>query len=386
LFVSASGGGIRAAYWTSAVLTCMLERDPTPTDPCGASASRAEIARRRATIFEMSGISGSSLGLVSYLAHETNPPKAAGLPWYRSALDHDFLTPTVTRWFFGDVPNVWLRSRSGDDRAAVLEQAWEHAWGDNSPLAAPFLTSQSLRHSWPLVILNGYAVDSGCRINVSLLQSNGGRGATGCSRLTTSPAAPAAVLDATTDVTDYLACKRDQRDVRLSTAALLSARFPYVTPSGRLDTCDGQSTTFSVDGGYRDTSAASTITESWDAIEPALRTRFGQKIAPVFVQIDNGYAESLVQGQAGRPSELTVPLQARKRAMGGVADAARESAQRIFGRGFVEISTLGHPGTEAPLGWTLSPSSRADLDRQLDAVADQLKQARCLIDPATAGC
>jgi hypothetical protein len=90
------------------------------------------------------------------------------------------------------------------------------------------------------------------------------------------------------------------------------------------------------------------------------------------------------QGIAGRPSELLVPLQAQRRAMGGVANAARQSAQRLFSNNFFEISTLGHRGTQAPLGWALSPAARADLDQQLTVAGGLIHKVRCTIDPTSA--
>src|SRR5262249_54302731 len=80
LFVSTSGGGIRAAYWTAIVLECVLEG--TGADACGGGEEAASKRADRA-FFTASGISGRSLGLVAYDAHLANPGPGPGWPGER---------------------------------------------------------------------------------------------------------------------------------------------------------------------------------------------------------------------------------------------------------------------------------------------------------------
>lgn len=383
LSVSASGGGIRAAYWTAAVLDCVFERDFAGTDPCGAPAGIDVMEARRSRFVVSSGISGGSLGLVTYNAHILTPDERPR--WYRYLLDDDFLSPTLSRFLFIDVPNTFVRRSDVDDRAAVLEQSWERAWPGRttSALARGFLATQALPRQ-PLTILNGFAVDSACRVAISRLDTNGRRGPEDCGRIDNEPVAPgepakgtdvAAALDATSDLTDFLC--RDE-DIRLSTAALLSARFPFVSPSGRLETCKaGDGTTFVVDGGYRDTSAASTLTELWSK---ALADKAAPPALPIFLQIDNGYDLAKAQQQDKRPNELAVPFRGQQRAPGGIATAARQSAERLFDPYFFRITTKAHPGGEAPLGWVLSDASQQDLDDQLLLNRNVIAKLRCVLD------
>ncbi|HVE94107.1 MAG TPA: patatin-like phospholipase family protein [Acidimicrobiales bacterium] len=383
LSVSASGGGIRAAYWTAAVLDCVFERDFAGTDPCGAPAGIDVTEARRSRFVVSSGISGGSLGLVTYNAHILTPDERPR--WYRDLLDDDFLSPTLARFLFIDVPNTFVRRSDVDDRAAVLEQAWERAWPGRttSALARGFLATQTNSRQ-PLTILNGFAVDSACRVAISRLDTNGRRGPEDCGRIDNEPVAPgeptngedvAAALDATSDLTDFLC---PDEDIRLSTAALLSARFPFVSPSGRLETCKaGDGTTFVVDGGYRDTSAASTLTELWSK---ALAHKTAAPALPIFLQIDNGYDLAKAQQQDKRPNELAVPLRGQQRAPGGIATAARQSAERLFDPYFFRITTKAHPGGEAPLGWVLSDASQQDLDDQLLLNRNVIAKLRCVLD------
>ena len=67
LFVSSSGGGIRAAYWTAAVLDCVTERRPVRGRRVRRHRDPAVAAHRRERLVTMSGISGGSLGLAAYV-------------------------------------------------------------------------------------------------------------------------------------------------------------------------------------------------------------------------------------------------------------------------------------------------------------------------------
>src|SRR5258708_28652734 len=90
-------------------------------------------------------------------------------------------------------------------------------------------------------MLNSTAVEDGCRLNVSVLdlvaEGPPEKRATTCRALEqfgapASATAAARPLSGTRDVDDYIC-----GDIRLSTAGLLSARFPYVSPTGALTAC-----------------------------------------------------------------------------------------------------------------------------------------------------
>lgn len=433
LVVSSSGGGVRAAYWTAAVLSCIIERESVrtgpagadgaatgPVDPCGAPADREAVQRRRQGLFLMSGISGGSLGLVSYDAHRrTDRPSsaaaAAGSPtWYREVLGEDFLSPTIARWLFGDVPNILLRRDGGIDRARALEREWERPWGEDRALSTGFLEQQlSDPRTGPRLLLNSYSAEDGCRLNVSVLSASESRPLDHCNEGSQT------ILDGTTDFSAFARCHDDPDDgtlddIPLSTAALLSARFPFVTPSARI-ACESSDdgVTYAVDGGYLDTSGASPIVELWPSVEQEVSAYNAERgntdcVVPFFLQIDNGYSDvstplgGTTVAHDPRPNELTLPLAAQRQAPGGVANRARAAAQRLFGQEpfdsagtqvirtagfdqpsvlrFARISTQGHPGTKAPLGWVLSPAAMRDLDDQLAGQGLPIEFVRAWLD------
>ena len=396
LLVAASGGGIRAAYWTSLVLTCAIERDGPETDPCRDPSPYAQA--RRESLLAMSGISGGSLGLASYVTAVGGQWSSAAdgadatpltMSWIDRRLGADFLSPTLATWLFNDGVNALLRPAQGVDRAAVLERAWEQEWPDTE-LEAPFFRGQATGDQ-PLLLLNGYNAEDGCRVNVSILSSTPGSFVTpdACGEAL----GPNRLLWSTADAWTML-CPGS--DMRMSTAALSSARFPFVTPAGRIVECTVYEDRRQppdvevVDGGYRETSGASTLVEAWPDLEQAVTTALGddQCVDAIFLQIDNGYESAAVTPSGGGViSQYFAPATAIVNAPGGIEGEARQQAGDMFvGVRLIRITTQAHPGASAPLGWLLSGEAQADLDAQLTLNGPWIVLLRALLDDTTLTC
>jgi hypothetical protein len=417
VFVATEGGGIRAAYWTTIALRCVFEGRGEGCD--GAP-------ERRERVFAMSGVSGGAVGLANYTTHLAHSPNE--VDWPVSRLDHDFLAPTTAWALFVDLPFAFLRRGGGTDRAEVLERAWQDAWGSNGDDSA---LSDGLYAQWqesaesdkgphvPLLFLNGTRVQDGCRFETSVVITSVGSGPDGSPVTAADPLVrdclavrlfekvvpkdadpkqadpkqslyvPPAnrgtwTLGATTDVAADL-CPGD--DVRLSTAALLAARFPYVTPSGRLEKCTGGSPVNVVDGGYFENTGTSTIVEVWESLRARIARNKADTnrpcVVPVLLEIDNHYASAPGPAPAGRPWESSVPVQTLGAGRNARDAQSRQAAAIAFGQasfdGFearvagapavidriAHIFPRAHPGTEAPLGWTLSRAAERDLDQRL---------------------
>ena len=103
VIVASHGGGVRAAYWTASVMTDLLGDADRPIRPgC--------VARPIDRVIAMSGISGGSLGLTSYMGHV-----GEGDGWYRAALgEPDFLSSPVA-WLAVDTARA---SSAGRGRTA----------------------------------------------------------------------------------------------------------------------------------------------------------------------------------------------------------------------------------------------------------------------------
>jgi len=410
VFVAASGGGIRAAYWTARVLRCAVEWQGPPDRRCRRTGT-PPAHRLGQPLFAASGASGGSLGLASYAARlgASAPPED---DWVFERLGDDYLTPTLAWLLFSDVPKAIAGLHFGQDRAEVLERSWEQSWSGGSDLwdegpesSGPL--HRGLRESWreeprvPLLLLNGTSVHDDCRVSASVLDADvedpqdSVTGDCYTQRRFAAPAGPGSpragwALPATHDVFDYLSCRgRRNADVRLSTAALLSARFPLVSPSGRLEGCAGEDTIHVVDGGYVDNSGASTAVELWRQLEREVddhNRRGGKCIVPVFLQIDNDYAREGAAEERRRPYEPFVPLQVFANVRAGNGADARQAAALEFHRErfgpvrravtdrgvvhrYAHVYPRAHPGTRAPLGWALSHPSMVSLDRQVGRFA-----------------
>jgi hypothetical protein len=402
-------------------------------DPCAASPDATRDASPK-DLFVASGISGGSFGLVEWDAHLASPGDAS---WVQDRLGADYVSSSLARGLLVEVPRSFLQfhARGRDD---VLEQAWEAQWnetGGYNPLRDGFLKTQYKRfgQGGPFLFINGSSVLDGCSLNVSLLDvgstvdqvpgnadATHGLGLGDCNNIARYPPAstpsptpspspttgptrePPGPLPGAADLVDYLGCKSTQLDVRRSTAALLSARFPFVSGTGRLSACGVKETTkYILDGGLVDDSGAESALAIWQAIEPAVdghnATDASSCIIPYYVQLDNGYVSSAPPATGRAPNQLLAPLQGAIETNGLNSRAARAQAMAavVFQRPFpltgLDPATIGesvpegvdvsdryriivpkaHPGTEASLGWTLSSASRRDLERQLYDVNGQ---------------
>jgi hypothetical protein len=320
--------------------------------------------------------------------------------WVCARLSGDSLAPAIAWLLYVENPWSFLRFDLTRDRARVLEESWERAWPAAPGLGANLLTlsaaPDTAQPHVPVLVFNGTSVESGCRVNTSVLKANGrdrGEPATRCLSAT-NPAAPdtgaptpgipsaqeQAVLGATVDLVDFL-CVEDA--LPLSKVALLSARFPLFSPSGHVSQCAPSATTtyppetYIVDGGYLENSGAATATEIWAGLEPYVAAHNQDPalpaIIPFFIQIDNGYDQPSAPGGVPSQPQLIVPLTTvYGTTLNGQQAMAHQAAEIIFSQPFIvdgaavcgryaHFTLRAHPGPEAPLGWTLAYESFADL-------------------------
>ncbi len=378
--VASSGGGVRAAYWTLLAENCLFGGPASSPKPLGVCAQPASWKR----VAMASGISGGSVGLAMYDAATRDA--ATVDPEY--AFRDGFLDPTFAAMLYRDGVNTVLRTDGAlfEDRAAVLERSFE---ARVPSVAHGLFASRTVSDLTPVVLLNSASLADGCRVNVSVLDlastddtQTAGKALNGCRDLPrtdhvdTSPERP---LASTRDVADFVC---DGEDLRFSTAALLSARFPVVSPTGALSACSTDNTrdahVFTGDGGYVDSSAASPLVETLPALiretEERLTTKKADScVQPVVLQIDNGYADVTAAADRGRLRELSAPLAGTGATTGSRADAARQAlalAARPRCAGvtrptYLHMFPVARPGIEAPLGWSLSKAAREDLDEQI---------------------
>ncbi len=231
-FVLADGGASRSGYWTAAVLSRLEEESNRMFS---------------SHLFCLSGASGGSVGNAAffcllqqrdsiYRAHHTLLKEA------QHYLKSDFLTYTLARMMGPDLFRPILPFPFIDDRAAALEYAMEHAAPDSVILGSSF------RQNVSAIIArqqdSAYQLPILC-INTTRMQD-------GTPGLISNIAIDSAIFGKRIDVLNML---RAGDDMRLSTAVILGARFPYVSPAGRIHN------SYFVDGGYFDNSGAGAVQE-----------------------------------------------------------------------------------------------------------------------------
>ena len=441
ILVAAEGGGIRAAYWTAAVLALLEEETG-----CGIDA-----------IALASGVSGGAVGLA--VARATPAADWERTVWQMgdpNALSQAALGLLLrdTTYTVGGVPMLadgqWL------DRAALMERSWEASWrevqaevtesldespaGENpagedstdeestgeestgedlSGLAGDFYGEAHGDLHAPLV-LNSTDATTGCRILVSHVaprwtppavgdQGDPREGSAEGSAEGFAEAGSAADASATppetvgsaircTDAQAPLAYSRDLIDyletgtdtdtdtdtegclpgLRLSTAAMLAARFPYVTPSGVLGPCGHSPRVQLIDGGYAEGSGLGSLVDMTPGLLAATTDAPGLPIQPIVVFLDNGRGGDLLPTPPQARSELLVPP------MGALTAGSTQRSAAAWLHRAASLPTVGtvltpevfviaqgsKPTVEAPLGWVLSDASREDMDASLVAAAN----------------
>jgi hypothetical protein len=254
--VATAGGASRAAFWTTQVL--------------GEIAAREERFADR--LFMLSGVSGGSLGAVTFRSiveadrrvsadgkGSALLPKAA----YDAAkfIENDFLGPALTTGLYVDLPSatgfpfLLPPAWRPDDRAAALEKAWEQDWAESgiSQGANRFAWTDGFTSvfggaaPWPLLALNGTAVEKGKRIITSNV------------RFWADSAINAQNLSG--GVNRYDTFDITQSDLPISTAVTMSARFPVISPSGALEDENGKVWARVTDGGLFENFGAMTADE-----------------------------------------------------------------------------------------------------------------------------
>jgi hypothetical protein len=289
--VSAQGGGIFAAYHAALTLSRLQ-------DLCPSFAHH---------VFAISGVSGGSLGATAFsslikqeAAQHALEEQSCLLPGKsdpilenkaHQLLDRDFLSPLLAAGLFPDLLQRFLFLAIEDlDRARGLEYAFEQAWQQTQQ--QPNLLQNSYYEHWspdkaaPALVFNTTVVETGDRLLLSPFKID------------------------LPNLKDIRTVAQREIDFPLSTAAVLSARFPFVTPVGWFkQTIDGKEYQSRLaDGGYFENSGVSTALEIGSRLETHLRKKgIDDQVKIIFLAITDK-PDSKPQ-QAGGLNELLSPIQ-----------------------------------------------------------------------------
>ena len=310
IIVLADGGGIRAAHHTARVLNAL------DAQSCGAFGRR---------IYAISGVSGGSVGVATYLAaRAADSQKDVGeaaqcdgphrISWDNSrAIDEellrDHLAPLIAGVFFLDpvgglIPaqNRRLSHISFDtpDRAHLFESSLQGQdglfWSDLSlvgPKARALQQLQShLRQGFETAVSDAFGKTPPVVMLNTVRSDDGGLDAVSNVSFKKDTATSFEGESAHHNILDQLSCGAAQpTTVSLATAAVLSARVPFITPPAAIDerACGASGAKSPirriryVDGGYLDNSGASTASDAVDALQRVCRDRQPRVCPPILV-------------------------------------------------------------------------------------------------------
>jgi hypothetical protein len=389
VLVASEGGGVRAAAWTVDTLSQF-----SAAGACAAS-----------SVFLSSGVSGGSVGLAIAANTPGDPGQAAaermrqdvltlsrssGLPTAISGLvvSDPLASTTGVRLPTFEAPGSWR------DRASLIEHSWRLADPD---LAKPFDGNASPSTGW--IVFNSTDVRSGCRVIVSQLEVGTSSGST-TGNPNELPRCDQGVAEPplTIDLLDYFDRGCDF-NVDWATAALLSARFPVVTPAGGVgDESDAECQRVPrlqlVDGGYAENSGLGLIADISPRIARLVqeynshtRERGEPLVVPYLLYIQNSPGGYIAEGPRNDIAELTVPI------VGNGTGATQVAPSSWIQRIMTTLEPICEPprcrlgtptppsialrtvimaiGTEpsvtVPLGWGLSTATFEQLRRDADA-------------------
>jgi hypothetical protein len=342
IFIAASGGGIQAAAWTTRVLTGLQQSVP-------------EFAARLRVI---SAVSGGSAGTMNFLAAlpDCGPLEPARDPAFTPDQASQESSLHAIGWglVFKDLPRTIAPVVSNPyvDRGSVLEDAWkrEERLKASSPSTAALLSSWRRNvadRRCPGVLYNALGAETGEPLVFSTME-----------------------LPPSLRNFDFYR-RYESRDVPVTTAARLSAGFPYVSPASRADSDDEIGRYLHVvDGGYYDNYGVNTLV-AWlhaalnEIPLPQPRQRF------LIIEICDtercSSAESTMSGGGPKrawPYQLLAPLSAlmATRGTGQRVNnrAALDLLKRYWERRHVCMESRAVPfsGAPGPLSWHLTESQK----------------------------
>lgn len=232
-FVSSEGGGIYAAAHSYGLLSTLANHCPTFSQHT----------------FALVGVSGGAIGnalFASGIDPEQHPAQPCGPGSKKvdpSPVLADHLSPPLARLLMVEVidrllPGSWSRR----DRAQVLTDSFRAVARDPSYVGKAVSDSFDPEGGRPAVVSVAMDVATGRRLVMAPFQMDSLAG--------TARWWPGA------DLSDGQSA--EGREVSLLDAAGASARFPWITPTGRLRLAEGREMTLA-DGGYFDNSGADTV-------------------------------------------------------------------------------------------------------------------------------
>lgn len=339
---SAQGGGIFAAYHAATTFAHLTE----------------SILSFPQHLFTISSVSGGSLGSAAYASllktgEEQNLSEKAS-----QFFEQELLSPLLTLGFFPDLIQRFIPFPIYDwDRATGLELAFENSWnqlGNNreNPLKQSFYKHWQPQGIAPALVFNSTIVENGKRLVIS-------------------------PFEIVLPTQERIALNESQLDLRLSTAAVLSARFPFVTPVGWFQRKSDGSKLRLADGGYFDNSGIPTALDIGRALQKV--KGYGKSFELIYLAIvDQPQVDSGKPLKSAGMNEILSPIRALFSAREARSASAIELSTYTLNDGITDPFKLRFrtlmlekvnldQQIRLPLGWQLSTASKEFIFNQIPA-------------------
>ncbi|MCG8330047.1 MAG: patatin-like phospholipase family protein [Chitinophagales bacterium] len=347
--IASEGGGIRSAYWTVEMLHKL---------------SMLDSLQFLNNTFSISGVSGGSVGAALYTTLRRDAlldNNEQLLDKHRDIVSDDFLSPLLIGFCFTDLIQKLIPFRIESwDRAKILKYTWEDVYSEHTSkntleegLASVFDKNYEL----PILLLNGTRVEDGSKVIMSNVSINH------------------TAFKNNTDLINTIG-----KDIPISTAALLSARFPLITPAGKI--CKGSSYWGNVvDGGYYDNSGLETTFEVLQMIRGMNKDLFPDAgIKPVVIFLRN--SKNVVNPPIKKFHEIKNPINAFYNAWNARGFSIIPKLKQM--QDFKEVTyltfQLNREKYDVPLGWSIAQKTRKQIDQCVESIGYQLPERYDIID------
>jgi len=270
IFVLSDGGASRAGYWVASVMAKMNEE------------TNGEFNKH---LFCMSGASGGSVGNAAYfnllrakLTSDTIKHDVSNVQQY---LKTDFLTFTVARMLGPDVFRHIFPFQFVDDRGAALARVLEQGpdpkcllYDSMATNFSELITQKNKIYPLPILCINTTRMQDGLPAVISNIDFSDPR---------------------FNQRLDFLDLLDEKKDIKLSTAVVLGASFPYVSPAGRIDSAGiKKKANYFVDGAYFDNSGSGAVSEMVNILlRDSLYMQYQNKLKIYILHIANSPLEGV---------------------------------------------------------------------------------------------
>jgi hypothetical protein len=360
VFVLADGGASRSAYWVASVLSRLEEK------------SHSNFSEH---LFCLSGASGGSFGnatFLSLLKYRQEAKDSVGFySLSKSYLGSDFLSFTLSRMLGPDVFFSHLVYRPSQylfpdcniyDRADALRCAFESRNTDT------IISKYMSRSVWDYVPADHTAKLPLICINVTRMQ--GGRPS-----VITTLKNEAGIFGSRLDILSDVLHDSLGQDLHLSTGVVLGARFPYVSPAGRIND------SYFVDGGYFDNSGAGFVHEMIQNLEKIRDTSHDslyKKLRWIVIHVSNSPQSIKNLGSVNSvANDALAPVMAILGTYSEQTDV-NDSRLKIYLENNVQdkrknyydinLYTEEDPDEKYSMNWTISQKTRRHMSDRLEAL------------------